>query len=235
MKTSKEAWGAAQLGKHTKQRWSELRPTTIMRQGMHAASRQFAVGGEQPVVPGLRLGTSIHGLWKDAGELAMIRVFAQLHDERVASMWSIVDGQERSVHFADFDIISTSQLLFGRPEQTWPVIAIDDVEHLDAVLRMYSGLIDEIWLHFGGYDRAGFEALALWLISAPRDAGQTVHGLGGACAAFLYGVRDRAFELLCDLESSWNERLANEPDRPVVVEVHRSVIGSIERAREAFG
>jgi hypothetical protein len=56
--------------------------------------------------------------------------------------------------------------------------------------------------------------------------------MGDICAAFVYGERQLAHELIAELRSRWERRVQQEP-RQAVFDVYDAVLLDIERLQDA--
>ena len=84
----------------------------------------------------------------------------------------------------------------------------------------------------GGLGVPGLEKLAIWALRNV-DAGTAWFILyGGICAAFTYGEKELANELIAEFMCQWEERVEQEP-RDVIFETYYGVRQDLERLQEA--
>jgi hypothetical protein len=183
---------------------------------------------------GIPFGAAVPGLRIDD---VSVRVHGGLNDDRVTERWrSVEDTDVGALPFLDFDVHAAESILERRQLTQWPHVSLDaSDDEIARVLQRYCNMIDRLWDHVGGRNRAGFQALALWVMEKDRAAGLHGNALGCAFAAFLYGDRDRARKVLADYESGWDQRARDEPDRPLVAQVRARALEAAARARDVIG
>jgi hypothetical protein len=142
-------------------------------------------------------------------------------------------ASDTSTGFLDFDVLAASSLMNGQKIPDYPCFdSKAPVEQFARIVEDYSNRIDHIWNFVGGLDVRGLENLAIWaLLNA--DAG-TVWFItyGGICAAFTYGGRELAHELIAEFMSQGEERVRQEP-HDVIFETYYRVRQDLERLQEA--
>ena len=157
----------------------------------------------------------------------------QLYDERVNALRSIAMGSDTSTGFLDFDVLAASSMMTGQEMPDYPFFdAKAPAEQFARVVDDYSKRIDRIWNFVGGLSVPGVEKLAIWALRN-TDAG-TIWFIvyGGICAAFTYGERELANELIAEFMCQWEERVRQEP-HDVIFETYYRVRQDLERLQEA--
>lgn len=119
----------------------------------------------------------------------------------------------------------------GRQLESWPYVDANPLEEeLARILETYCVTIDRIWDHFGGRNRAGFEAMALWLMR--NDLGGKSNAFLAVFAADRYGDKTLARRFLDDLRTHWDRKMREGPDWPLVQEMGRKSLEAILLARQ---
>ena len=137
------------------------------------------------------------------------------------------------VAFLDFDVLAASSVMDGQDSPDQPVFDSDvQAEEFARIVEGYSRRMDRIWDFVGGVSVQGLENLAIWAMRN-RDRAYTMSTtMGDICAAFAYGERQLAHELIAELRSQWERRVQEEP-RQAVFEVYEAVRLDIERLQDA--
>jgi hypothetical protein len=157
-----------------------------------------------------------------------------LYDERVGILESIaVASDVKSLGMFDFDVLAASALIDGEEMPDYPLMdSRRSAEGFAVLAEDCSRRIDRIWSFVGGLSVQGLERLALWALRNRERANAFRHGLGPACAAFVYGERELAQALLAEVRSEWEDRLRWDP-RQVIFDVYDAVRLDIERLEAA--
>jgi hypothetical protein len=158
-----------------------------------------------------------------------------LHDERVGTLESIAVGRDvKDLAMFDFDVLAASSVMDGEERPELPLMdSKRSVEGFASLVEDYSRRIDRIWKFVGGLSIQGLERLAIWALRNRKQAGAFRHGLGPACAAFVYEERELAETLLAEFRFGWEERVRLEPRQPVF-DVYDNVRRDIERLEDAM-
>jgi hypothetical protein len=157
----------------------------------------------------------------------------QLYDERVNALRSIAVGSDTSSWFLDFDVLAASSIMNAQEMPDYPFFDAEaPAEQFAGVVEDYSKRFDGIWNFVGGLGVPGLQKLAIWALRNV-DAG-TIWFIvyGGICAAFTYGEKELAHELIAEFMSQWEERVRQEPS-DVIFETYYRVRQDLERLQEA--
>jgi hypothetical protein len=183
------------------------------------------------------LGAKTHcyvRVWRVDDARCAMTVHMALYDERVGTLESTAVARDvTDLAMLDFGVRAASSLIDGEVPPDLPMMeSKHSIEGFAKLVEDYSRRIDRIWQSVGGCSVEGLERLAIWALRNREQAGAGRHGLGPACAAFLYGERELAHELLDELRSVWETRLREAPDQHVF-DMYERVCVEIERLLEA--
>jgi hypothetical protein len=212
--------------------WRSFQPGSSVSGG-RITDGDFSFYSERTLGDGVKVGWSVRA-WKVDDVSCSLRVRMGLYDERVSALRSIAMGFDMSrVGFLDFDVLATSSVMDGQEMPDPPVFDSEvQAEEFAPIVEGYSRRIDRIWDFVGGVSVQGLENLAIWAMRNRDRAGTMSNTMGDICAAFVYGERQLAYELIAELRSQWERRVQQEP-RQAVFEVYDAVRLDIERLQDA--
>jgi hypothetical protein len=215
-----------------KRLWCSFQPGSSVSGG-RITDGTFSFWSERTLGEGVKVDWSVTA-WKVDDVSCSLRVRMGFYDERVAALRSIAMGFDISrVGFLDFDVLATSSMMDGQEMPDPPVFDSEvKVEEFAPIVEGYSRRIDRIWDFVGGASVQGLTSLAIWAMRNRDRAGTTSNTMGDICAAFVYGERQLAHELIAELRSRWERRVQQEP-RQAVFEVYDAVLLDIERLQDA--
>jgi hypothetical protein len=212
--------------------WRRFQPGASVRGG-RITYGDFSFLSERTLADGVKVDWSVTA-WKAADKHCRLQVRMGLYDGRVDVLRSIAMGFDMSrVAFLDFDVPAASSVMDGQDRPDPPVFDSDvQAEEFARIVEGYSRRIDRIWDFVGGVSVQGLESLAIWAMRNRDRAGTMSNTMGDICAAFVYGERPLAHELIAELRSQWERRVQQEP-RQAVFEVYAAVRLDIERLQDA--
>jgi hypothetical protein len=211
--------------------WRNFHPDCSLSSGQ-IARRSLSFSSKRALGAGVEISWWITA-WKADDESCSMQVRMQLYDERVNALRSVALGSDVSTGFLDFDVLAASSLMDGQVMPDYPLFdSKAPVEQFARVVEDYGKRIDHIWNFVGGLSVPGLEKLAIWTLRN-TDAGTLWFIVyGGICAAFTYGEKELAHELIAEFTSQWEERVRQEP-RDVIFETYYRVRQDLERLQEA--
>jgi hypothetical protein len=215
-----------------KRLWRSFQPGSSVSGG-RITSGDFSFLSRRTLGEGVKVDWSVRA-WKVDDVSCSLQVRMGLYDERVAALRSIAMGFDMSrVGFLDFDVPATSSVMDGQEMPDPPVFDSEvQAEEFAPIVEGYSRRIDRIWDFVGGASVQGLESLAIWAMRNRDRAGTMSTTMGDICAAFVYGERQLAHELIAELRSQWERRVQQEP-RQAVFDVYDAVLLDIERLQDA--
>jgi hypothetical protein len=215
-----------------KRLWRSFQPGSSVRGGRITCG-DFTFLSERTLGDGVKVDWDVRA-WKVDDVSCSLRVRMGLYDGRVNALRSIAMGFDMSrVGFLDFDVLAASSVMDGQEMPDPPVFDSEvQVEEFAPIVEGYSRRIDRIWDFVGGVSVQGLESLAIWAMRNRDLAGTMSTTMGDICAAFVYGERPLAYELIAELRSQWERRVQQEP-RQAVFEVYDAVRLDIERLQDA--
>jgi hypothetical protein len=211
--------------------WRSFQPESSLSGG-RITGGDFSFLSERTLGDGVKVDWSVRA-WKVDDVGCSLQVRMGLYDGRVSALRSIAVGFNMRSGFLDFDVLATSSVMDGQEMPDPPVFDSEvQAEEFAPIVEGYSRRIDRIWDFVGGVSVQGLESLAIWAIRNRDRAGTMSNTMGDICAAFVYGERQLAYELIAALRSRWERRVQQEP-RQAVFEVYDAVRLDIERLQDA--
>jgi hypothetical protein len=212
--------------------WRSFQPGCSLSGG-RITNGDFSFLSKRSLGGGVEVDWSIRA-WKVDDMSCSLQVRMGFYDERVTALRSIAMGFDMSgVGFLDFDVLAASSAMDGQEMPKPPVFDSEaQVKEFAWIVGDYSRRIDRIWNFVGGLIVQSLERLAIWAIRNRDPVGTMWNTMGGICAAFIYGERQLAHELIAELRSEWERRVQQEP-REAVFEVYEGVRQGIERHQDA--
>lgn len=212
--------------------WSRIRPDEKPSRG-YVASREFIFHAERGLGNEVSVGVGIR-CWQIGEGAFSLRSRCLLFDRRVSDLRSRIEGRETSdLQVLDFDVLAASCVLSGRELQVSQEVSVAEYhKRIEGVLRVTGNMLDQVWRHFGGYERAALERLGLWALKQREGVGLGFNPIGAVFAAATYGSRELARQYLNGWEAQWAARARTEADNPAVQDVRDDVRGRAEAIRQ---
>ena len=215
-----------------KRLWRSFQPGASVRGGRITCG-DFTFFSERTLGDGVKVAWFVRA-WTVVDVRCSLQVRMGVYEGRVNDLRSIAKGFYMSrVAFLDFDVLAASSVMDGQDGPDQPVFDSEvQAEEFARIVEGYSRRMDRIWDFVGGVSVQGLENLAIWAMRN-RDRAYTMSTtMGDICAAFAYGERQLAYELIAELRSQWERRVQQEP-RQAVFEVYEAVRLDIERLQDA--
>lgn len=213
--------------------WRSFHPECSVSGG-RITSENLSFSSTRSLGAGLEVYWSVQ-VWKVDDENCLMKIRMHLYDERINALRSIATGSDYSLGFLNFDVLAASSLMAGQEMPDYTVFRSNArPEEFAGVVGDYSKRIDCIWKFVGGLNVPGFERLAIWALRNADGAGTFHDSLyGGICAAFAYGEKELAQELIAELLSQWEERMRQDP-RHIIFKTYHAVRRDLDRLQDAM-
>src|SRR5262245_22329682 len=212
--------------------WRDVQPNCSLSGG-RISQGDFWFIATRMLDVGVKVDCVVRG-WKIDDVSCSMRVRMGLYDKRVTALRSTAMGLDlKGVGFLDFDVLAASSVMDGDKILNSPLIGSQArMEEFASIVEDYSRRIDRIWGFVGGVSVESLERLAIWAMRNRDRVGTLSTTMGDICAAFVYGERQLAHELIAELRTEWERRVKLEP-RDAVFEVYDNVRQALERLQDA--
>ena len=212
--------------------WKSFQPESVLSGG-RVTKGNLSFLAKRTVGVGVRTHWSVR-VWRVDDSRYAMTVHMALYDKRVATLESMAVARDvTDLAMLDFGVLAASSLIDGEELPDLPMMACNgSIEAFAPLVEDYSKRIDRIWESVGGCSVEGLERLAIWALRNRERADAGRHGLGPACAAFVYGEIELAHELLDELRTIWETHIREEPDG-LASDIYDGVRADIERLLEA--
>ncbi|MBV8411765.1 MAG: hypothetical protein JOY64_29335 [Alphaproteobacteria bacterium] len=208
--------------------WQTFQPDSVLSAG-RLTRGDFSFLSERLLGDEVKTNCYVR-VWRLDDAHCAMTVHMGLYDRRVSSLESTAIRRDvMDLYMLSFDVMAASSLIDGQGLPDLPTMSEKyPVEEFARLVADYSQRIDRIWRSVGGCTVDGLGKLAVWALRNRERVGTFRHGLGPACAAFVYGENELAHALLDDLTSTWED-----PGDQVVSDMYDKVREEIETLLEA--